>query len=327
MFKVSNYKIIAEDQEKYLSFPDIIQSRKDSNKLFLVYRSSSEAHHPIHSGLHFLISEDKGETWEETQKFDISIPKHGCVWNCPRLSYLPNGALSIICDTKSSQREVESEFKIYMLKSYDDGNNFAEINETPLKGMVPDKIIKYKNILLCANHRIKNKANELIQLVNWSRDRGNNWYDCNILAHNRKHDFCEASIVNNNNKNLIAYLRDNRERQRPVYKTTSEDGIHWTNPIELPFWGHRVTAIKDRDKIIGVFRDTVEAKLSMFVHPVNNNSNRKIEKYYLDKEQFENMYHFGYSGIVKIDKDKYLVVYYIKNDKINPFIKSCIVNL
>ena len=111
MFKVSDYNIIAENEKRYLSFPDIMQSKKDSNKLFLAYRSSSEAHHPIHSGLHFMVSNNKGKTWNEIQRFDISIPVHGRVWNCPRLSYLPDNSLCIICDTKSSQREVESEFK------------------------------------------------------------------------------------------------------------------------------------------------------------------------------------------------------------------------
>ena len=62
MFKVEKYEIIEQDPERYLSFPDTIQSVKDPNRLFIVYRSGN-SHHPTVSKLVLIVSNDLGETW------------------------------------------------------------------------------------------------------------------------------------------------------------------------------------------------------------------------------------------------------------------------
>ena len=91
-----------------------------------------------------------------------------------------------------------------------------------------------------------------------------------------------------------------------------------TFPERLSIYGQRVTAIREEDKIIGTYRNTENCKVSIFEHNLISN---QIKSYDIDWEYPKNQYHFGYTGIAKVEKDKYLVIYYVKQDAENPFIK------
>ena len=315
LFKVKKRITIVKNKKNYLSFPDIIRSKKNKDHFFIVYREAG-AHHPTWSKLVLTKSEDQGKTWTIQKEFILTLKEDGFVWNCPRLSYI-NDYLCIICDAKSSTFERTCQFKTYILASDTNGESFIKIN-TPFTGMVPDKIINFKNKLFCANHKVKSPKNDLVQLVNWSKDKGRTWYDCNVVANDTIKCYCEASIVNMGDY-LMCYLRENSGHMRPVYYTKSEDGINWIDPIALPIYGQRITAIKDgENNIIGTYRNTEDCKLSIFNHDVLNDS---ISKEHIDWEHRVNQYHFGYSGISECEDNNYLVTYYSQQAKVNPCIK------
>ena len=321
MFIIESQQIIVKKKNIYCSFPDVIKSKKTKNKLFLVYREGN-SHHPTWSKLVFLVSKNNGRTWKMKKEFHLNIERNGCVWNCPRLSYIDN-TLCIVCDKKSSTFERTAQFSTSILSSNSEGTFFNYIN-VPFPGMVPDRIVKFKNKLFCANHKIKSPKNDLIQLVSWSRDNGRLWYDTSIIANDTKRQYCEASIMNIDDKYLIAYLRDNSGHQKSIYYTKSEDGTNWSKPEALgDIVGQRVTAIRDDDIIIGTYRNTKEVKVSLFYYPVNKE--QEINKFDIDEEYPENMYHFGYSGITKISDNRFLVAYYIRNDFLTPVIKTAII--
>jgi len=75
MFIVEETKIIAKKKNSYLSFPDIIKSKKDKNKLFLVYREGN-SHHPTWSKLILLVSKNNGKTWKKKKEFNLDIEKN-----------------------------------------------------------------------------------------------------------------------------------------------------------------------------------------------------------------------------------------------------------
>ena len=322
MFTLLETKIIAKKEKEYSSFPDIIQSKKNSNKLFLVYREGT-AHHPSNSTLVLMVSTNKGKTWKESHRFPLSLKKDKMVWNCPRLSYMDHdNSFNIICDTKDGTVERTARFETFLLKSYDDGKSFSAV-KIPLTGMVPDKIITFQNELFLGNHKIKSTRNDLVQLVNWSRD-GKMWYDCNMVANSPNRQYCEGSFVNVDDEYMVAYLRDNTWHFKPVYYTKSIDGINWSKPEALgDIIGQRVTAIRDGDMIIGAYRNTRDVKVSLFYHPVGEED--KVKRFDIDSEVRDNLYHFGYTGIVKISKDTFAVAYYIRNDEPSPFIKVAMV--
>ena len=330
MLKVTQRKTIAQDPDIYLSFPDIIKSPRKKDRLFLIYREGNN-HHPTWSKLILQISDNNGKTWKILKEFYTDLEKDGCVWNCPRLSYV-NNALVITCDQKSSTYERTAMFKIVQLISRDEGNIFRQV-PVAMPGMVPDTIVEFKGKLFCANHKVKSSKNDLIQLISWSRDNGNTWYDTNIMAHARDKQYCEASVVNMDDY-LIAYLRDNSGHKKNIYTVTSKDGVQWSKPHKLPVFGQRVTALKDEDQegnVIGAFRNTYIPYLYPSEHVLDvsafqhNTYRNVIDLYKIDWEYPENQYHFGYTGMVRISPNKYLIAYYIKQTEENPFIKLAFV--
>ncbi len=328
-FKIQDYQIIAEDSRKYLSFPDIIESIYHKGKFFIVYREA-DYHHPTRSSLYLLKSTDGGQTWKESKKWDLSMRKDGHVWNCPRLCYLPDGSLNIVCDTKSSRNERIAEFKIFILKSFDDGIVF-NISDAGMRGMVPDKIIKFKRKLFCANHVVDLQNETLTQLVNVSRDEGRTWYDCHIVARNKLYRFCEASVINFKNEFLVAYLRDNRYNfstegemiPRFVQKYSSKDGIHWRGWGSFHVYGHRMTCLYSDNRLFASYRNTKHIGITLTTAELDNRAQEKEKTFIqIEDETYDNLFHCGYTGLVK-NGNEIMVVYYIKQDKPNPFIKLC----
>ena len=318
MLKLKKVITIDRDSDNYLSFPDIIKSQKEENTFFIVYRSGN-GHHPTVSSLIIKKSTNNGRSWNTIQEIKLTLEDQGRVWNCPRLSYIGN-VLYIICDTKSSTYERQAQFKTVFLISEDNGLSFKFL-ETPLPGMVPDKMIQFQGKYFCANHKIKNQHNELIQLVSWSK-KGQVWYDTNIMAHSYIHQFCEASVVNMNDEYLIAYLRDNSGHKRNVYTTRSTNGIEWTKPLKLNIYGQRVTALQySEDKVVGSFRNTGNINVSLFKHDVRNN---RIKIINIDEEFKHNQYNYGYTGL-EDNGHEYLLPYYIKKNTDNPYINLAFV--
>ena len=313
MLKLKNIITIDQDADRYLSFPDIVKSPKEKNTFFLAYRSGN-GHHPTISSLILKKSINGGRTWKTIQEVNLNLEKHGRVWNCPRLSYIGD-VLYIICDTKSSTYERQAQFKTVFLVSTDDGVTI-KILDTPIPGMVPDKIIPFQGKYFCANHKIKNQKNELIQLMSWSRD-GVVWYDTNIMAHSYTKQFCEASVVNMNDEYLIAYLRDNSGHKKNVYSVKSMDGVSWSKPQKHKIFGQRVTALKHSEhEIVGAFRNTDTIKVSLFIHNLKKDQMKVIS---VDREKMINQYNYGYTGLEDNGKE-YLMPYYIKKDTDNPYI-------
>ncbi len=330
MFKVKKTQIISRSRKKYLSFPDIIKSPHVDKRFFMVYREGN-SHHPTWSNLILMQSNNNGRTWKKKEKFHLELEDNNYVWNCPRLSYVDD-ALYITCDQKSSTFERTAHFKIVHLISRETG--IFETQETGMPGMVPDKIIPFKGKLFCANHKVKNVKNHLIQLVSWSKGDGL-WYDTNIMAHSYDKQFCEASVVNMG-EYLIAYLRNNSGHKRKAHTVKCYDGINWSEPKKLPIFGQRVTAIKEGDKVIGAYRNSDKVySMGTFTEPPKNTCYLSIFEHdvitdeitisHIDEEYASNQYHFGYTGIAKVSDNLYLVVYYIKKDAPYPYIKLAFV--
>ena len=317
MFYPKYFQVIAQN-DLYLSFPDIIQDKINKNRLLVVYRSADE-HLPTLSTLHVLVSLNNGLNWREIYKKTLTLKKHGKAWNCPRLSYFTDGSLNIICDTKTQVRETISKLNISIIKSRDNGQTWEEPVETEMNGMVPDRVIEFKNKLFCANHQIKNLKNSLVQKINWSEDNGKTWDNSSTIANSILHNFCEASVVNVNNKYLLAYLRDNHIAPKKSWIYKSIDGKKWKKHKKMPLCGHRIVAIPYKDKIIGIYRDTQNVTLSVFMQK----DNKIIETYDIEKEMPQNKYHFGYAGIVNYYKNLFFITYYIQHDMQRPYIKTC----
>lgn len=321
-FEVENISTISKKRNSYNSFPDIIKDINKESTYYIVYREA-DSHHPLWSYLVLLESKNNGKTWHPVLRIKKTMFSDGKVFNCPRLYYDLDGSLNIICDFKNSRREFVADFDISIFKLSENKKTYQIIN-TGMDGMLPDKVIYFWDKLVCANHRhVEKGKGNLIQFINWVNTENydkNLWFNRVILAYNENTYFCEASIVSLDNRCLVAYLRDNTDHRRNLWRCFSSDGIKWSDPQKiLNLFGQRPTAIQyNSNTIIGSFRNTDTCSLSVFVDHLDT---EETEIFDIEKEHPYNQYHFGYSGIAPINDSQFLVVYYYRGDTDLPYIK------
>jgi len=319
-------QVIHRSKKLYISFPDILQSIYNKDKLFLIYRSG-EFHHPLHSLLHFWISNNKGKSWVKTHEFKMDMDEHGRVWNCPRLSYFPDGTLNIISDSKDSTNERKALFVTYKLVSYNDGNDFEEPEDIGIYGMLPDHIVKFKNNLYIANHLNDLKNKTLVQFVNASRDNGQTWYDRNIVGRENHQFYCEGSALNYYDNYLLMLVRDNARGPHPMHSFISLDGKNWKHKEKIPICGHRPTILFNQNKeknnrVFMSYRDTNKMAVCLSTFIVNRYGNcSDFEIFDIEKEKKCNLFNFGYTGLTEYEKNKFLLTYYITKENAKPYIK------
>lgn len=305
---------IAYDPDVYSSFPDITKINDD----YLVVYREGNSHHPDKSKLIFLKSKDL-ITWAREEFATASLESDGFVFNCPKFSTIGKTTY-LSCDTKTSTKEKDSIWNIFYWTTFD-GNNWASQKDFKINGMVPDKIISFKNKLLMGYHFIEkdDDNSQLVQMMGISHDR-KNWRDQITIAVDNAHSFCEGSIVCIEDKKLFCYLRDNKSALLRSYICSSLDGYNWSKPQSLQFMGHRiVAAVKKKEPysglVVGTFRNTLNKSISIFLH---NLVKDKIQIETIDMESNNSLWDFGYTGWIENNDGSLLVVYYIKRHKSNP---------
>ena len=334
MFKlIGEPKTIHKSRKLYLAFPDILQSKEDPNRIFLVYRSG-EQHHPTVSLLHFWISEDKGKTWTQRHEIPMNMKKDGRVWNCPRLSYFPDGSLNIICDSKDSTNERKAIFNTHRVISHDDGMFFSSPKNIGIDGMLPDHVVNFKGNMYIANHLNDTTNQTLVQFTNCSRDKGKTWYDRNIMGRESRNFvrnatpkfYCEASILNYRQRYMLSFVRDNARGPQPIYCFRTIDGLNWQSCGHMPIYGHRPTVLFDQNEENRVFmsyRDTQNMSVAVSSFIIDDYGSRSnIETIQIEKEKKCNLFNFGYTGLVEYEKNKFMLTYYITKGSLNPYIKT-----
>lgn len=303
---------ISTNQQKYSSFPDIV---KFNGQYICVYREG-DSHHPTKSWL-MMTRSSNGENWKKRNFAYSELDKQGFVFNCPKFSIIED-TLWLVCDTKTSQKERFSEWEIVAWYTKD-GKTWNGVIDFKINGMVPDKIIKYKNQYIMGYHIIENEG--LVQMAAHSVDC-KYWRDRTTVAISNSHQYCEGSIVNVSDS-LICFLRDNRNPLAQARYTISHDGYNWTEPVRLGISAQRIVAgIKKygahKGEIIATYRDTLNRTISLFAL---NLSSEKLTTYEIDSENKDtNLYDFGYTGWVENEDGSVSIVYYIKKNNNNPVI-------
>lgn len=313
---------LAYDANLYSSFPDIINF---NSKYYVIYREG-DSHHPVNSNLILLKSNDS-VNWTRELFARASIEENGFVFNCPKFSVVES-KLVICCDIKSSTSENKSDWKILSWES-NDGDNWTLPRDLNIFGMVPDRILKYRNKHVMAFHFIEHEFSErLVQMLAISYDGGKSWRDRTTIAVDDSHNYCEGSIVQYDNNKFICYMRNNRSAISRSYFSVTLDGMQtWSKPKQMQCFGHRfVSGVKKKEpysgSILGTFRNTVSRTISMFLHQVLKD---KFFVFTIDTESNDSLWDFGYTGWTEADDGSLMVVYYIKRNKVNPEI--CLVNI
>ncbi|MGD9497550.1 MAG: sialidase family protein [Armatimonadota bacterium] len=217
---------ISRDDAIYECFPDVC--RTATGRLIVVYRENDSHGASAFAHLVYRLSDDVGRTWSDKIYLDRQQARAGVLfeWNCPRISQLSDGRIIILCDgypVPPGEGGSQYESKVWTWTSSDDGASFAERAETPVCGIVPDRIVEPRSgrLLLGTHVRAPEVSGVMRQMVHISDDGGESWRGPITVCCTHHYDACEGGIVQLPGGELLCYMRDNSRTGRPGPKCLS----------------------------------------------------------------------------------------------------------
>jgi len=231
---------VSRDDSVYEAWPDLALTK--SGKLICVF--SECKHHNDRSYTRIVLKKsiDRGRTWND--KIPLSDGTNGLpYWNCARISRLKDDRLVIVCDKIYGKGESKS--KNYLWFSDPEGEKWEGPIETPITGIVPDKLLELPSgRWILATHDKSKKHGYLEQSLWYSDDKGKTWVGPITVASQEGLNLCEASILRLPDGTLVAFMRENSGEGRDCYKSISLDnGESWEGPYQVPLPGcHRPVA-------------------------------------------------------------------------------------
>lgn len=340
---------VVRDDEVWQGHPDVALFH---DRIFVVWRESDR--HLTDGGT--AIKCVNGAVFEHpeqptlsyiTEPVTIASSPHRL--NCPRLSVV-NDVLWMICDEIQGGGDFvgtelsEADTRVFLWKSYD-GQTWNGPIHTNIRGIVPDRICRFNNAYLLATHTGKvdgqtqfsffsmdKPKNEVYLVQNvWKTldlDAGN-WVKYNV-ADDPQFKYCEATIVNTPEKQLLCLMRENSQKGLPAYCSVSESGVSWTKPIATRLFGcHRpVSGFLKSGRLLTTYRE----------------ASHTFSKRYWAKNTFAHLCDFdsfdlsqgiilpldhdnsdkpdsGYTGWVQLPDERIFAVNYITDDAPKPYIR------
>lgn len=188
-------------------------------------------------------SRDRGATWSLSGIIaESDRSRREPHWVTPRISYLSDGRLAVLCDLDDFEHCHETqEPGIYLWWSEDLGRTWSEPVNTGIHGIEPDRVIELPDGRLsigahmtCADTQ---KNGEFI----WrSPDGGKTWGPPVAVAKDTVHLYCEGAYAVLHDGTIACVMRDNLHNNYPSQVSFSLDnGDTWTQPQEAPFAGDR----------------------------------------------------------------------------------------
>jgi sialidase-1 len=235
---------ISNDPSIYEAWPDLVLT--DSGKLICVFTECTYHGNRDYTRLMLSDSLDRGRTW--TPKRPLTDATHGVPnYNNARISRLKNGRLAIVVDKICSEKRAKDneQCKIVFYFSDDDGATWTKEIETPMRGIVPDKLLELDCGRWIVGSHIEAQAyGNIYQRLYYSDDQGKTWSEPVIVGRNEGLNLCEVSILPLGNGVLAAFMRENSGDGKDCYKSISYDnGEHWSELIRFPLPGcHRPVA-------------------------------------------------------------------------------------
>ena len=233
---------ISNDPAMYEAWPDLVLT--PTGKLLCVFTECK--HHKDRSYTRIMLTDsvDNGRTWSPKRPLTEGTAGLSYSYNCARISALSDGRLVVIVDRVPETGEKAAADAVNRLYfSSDDGVSWSEPVETPLRGIVPDKLRELDNGRWISSAHYKVKGN-LTQFCRWSDDQGKTWSDEIVIGYDRRYNLCEVCILPFGGGKLVAFMRENSGLGRDCIKSISYDnGETWSPLVEFPLPGcHRPVA-------------------------------------------------------------------------------------
>ena len=233
---------ISRDDSIYEAWPDVILTEK--GKLICVFSECTHHTDRSYTKIVYVESFDRGRTW--SAKKSLSKATSGLpFWNCARISKLRDGTLAIVCDMIYEKNEHAGKSKIFIWFADSEGNEWEGPYETPIEGIVPDKLLEIDTGRWIIATHSKNMVKGLLEQHLWySDDRGAEWHGPVSVACEEGLNLCEASVLPLDDGTLVAFMRENSFTGMDCYKSISKDnGLTWEGVYRVPIPGcHRPVA-------------------------------------------------------------------------------------
>lgn len=234
---------VSRDDSIYQAWPDVALT--PSGRLVCVF--SECTHHGDRSYTRIMVcdSDDRGRTWSPKRPVTEGTAGKPWYYNCARITPLRDGRLGVVVDRSllGAERDKNMLSVNLLCFSTDEGRTWSELQETPLRGIVPDKLLELDSgcWILAAHHF---EDGYLTQFLRYSDDQGQTWSDRITVAKKEGLHLCEVSILPVGGSTLVAFMRENSFQGWDCKKTISHDnGETWGDIIDFPLPGcHRPVA-------------------------------------------------------------------------------------
>lgn len=243
---------ICRDDQYYLAWPDVALTQ--SGKLVCVFSECTHHGNRDYTRIMSCESLDRGRTWSTRRPVTAALNKAegGRYWNCARITALADGRLAVVVDRVSGGDEGGAPGgaqENLLLFSEDDGRTWGEPLGTPVKGIVPDKIIElahgpHRGRWILAAHTKLGPQKTWTEHCWASDDQGIHWRGPFIIGAVADLMLCEGSVMELHDGTLACFMRENSGRGLDAFKSLSHDGgTTWEGPIPFPLPGcHRPVA-------------------------------------------------------------------------------------
>lgn len=317
---------ISRDSKWYEAWPDITWT--NDAKLICVF--SECRHHDDRSYTRIMTatSLDNGKSWLPKMPLSEATEGEKYFYNCARIARLRSGVLAVTVDMIPSltwETDLDST-QVMISFSHDNGTSWSPFAPTPLRGIVPDKLIELESgRLLLTAHR--SKEEHLAQFLRYSDDGGKNWSEEITVAANPGLHLCEASLIPLGGNDIVALLRENTLIGLDAYKVISHDGGQsWSDPIEFPLPGcHRPNCgmLRDGNVLITYRFLPCRDSQSFFGALTTRESLLATERVKMKARIFQIDYDrakrqdTGYSGFAELPDGNVYIVNYIVDDMLD----------
>jgi hypothetical protein len=230
---ISKFRI-AHDPDLYHGWPDVALC--PSGKLVCVFSECTHHGNRDYTRIMLVDSNDRGRTWTPKRPLTEGTRGQPYYYNCARINALRDGRLVILVDRIPVGGEAQTaEHSVNLLFfSADEGKTWGNPMETPLRGIVPDKLLELETgrWIIAAHHP---ESGFLTQFLRYSDDQGKSWSDRITVAKKQGLNLCEVSILPVGDTTLVAFMRENSFQGWDCKKTISNDnGQTWGEVIDFP---------------------------------------------------------------------------------------------
>ena len=234
--------VVDRNEKCWQGHPDVAYFNE---KFYVAFRQSKEHRSFIRTKIRLASSIDS----RNYENISTILDGKKVRWNCPRLSVIGD-RMWLVCDCVRPLEEgfVKSEnnpraLSIWIM-STKDGINWTKPSKTNIRGIVPDRMRLLKSgEWVIASHRYKECTGNTGRLVQniWKTTNLNKPWKMATIADVEGKNFCEGSICEMHDGNLVCMMRENSGKGLPAYVSFSNnDGIRWSAPKPTRIFGcHR----------------------------------------------------------------------------------------